>query len=56
MNHLQYYRYYETLNDDGNDGDCPCCGDTITDRNCNYDVTDAETGDYVCDDCIGDKQ
>lgn len=52
MNHLDYYRYYEALNsDDEIHGECPYCGEAITDRNCNYDVTDDETGDYVCVEC-----
>ena len=50
MNHLEYYRYYETYIS----SDCQCsdCEKALTDDNCDFDVTDADTGEYVCDECI----
>ena len=50
MNHLEYYRYYETLS---NPASCSCadCNKDLTDDNCDFDVTDEETGEYVCDEC-----
>jgi len=45
MNHLDYYRYYERL-DDGCDY-CPECGNEIE---IDCDVTN-EDGDLICHDC-----
>ena len=47
MNHLEYYRYYETV---GNDHICIDCNDL-----CNGDYADAE-GFPLCEDCVEEAE
>ena len=54
MNHLEYYRYYERTGNEDH-GCCSDCKVTISDSNCNYDVTDEQTGEYVCVECMGEE-
>ena len=50
MNHLQYYKRYESCKAYDKDT-CPHCVEPITPNNCDYTTTDDYTESYVCNDC-----